>query len=90
MLTFLAIASKRGYVVNSYRDRAVGELGRNEQRRPAIVSVKLHPSVVFDKGHAPTEEQFSGLHDRAHDACFIANSIAQCVKVETMPEMEVE
>jgi organic hydroperoxide reductase OsmC/OhrA len=90
MLTFLAIAAKKKFVVNSYRDHAVGELGRNEQRKPAIVSVTLRPAVVFDTHHAPTPEQFATLHRQAHDSCFIANSIAQCVKVKTEPEMQVE
>ncbi|MBD3314291.1 MAG: OsmC family peroxiredoxin [Chitinivibrionales bacterium] len=90
MLTFLAIASKKGFVVNSYRDHATGVLGRNDQRKPAITNVKLQPSVVFDKEHAPTADQYESLHERAHDTCFISNSIAQCVKVETAPEMSVE
>lgn len=85
MLTFLAIASKKGFVVDTYRDNCYAELGRNEHRKPAVVKAVLAPKVVFSGEKKPTEEDYHKLHDRAHDACFIANSIAQCVKVLVHP-----
>ena len=81
MLTFLAIASKKKYVVTSYTDSAVGALGKNAGGKTAITRVDLKPSVVFAPGHAPGQEAFDQLHNRAHTGCFIANSVASCVKV---------
>lgn len=88
MLTFLAIASKKRYTVDSYRDTPVGILGRNEHRKPAIVKIEMTPYVVFGGEVYPTEEEHAILHERAHENCFIANSIAQCVKLDINPVME--
>lgn len=87
MLTFLAIASKKGYIVESYRDQCAAQLGRNERRKPAVVKAILSPVVEFGAGKKPSQEEYETLHDRAHSACFIANSIAQCVKVTVHPTM---
>jgi len=88
MLTFLALASKKQFVVDSYTDNAMGVLGRNEEHKPAIIKIELAPVVTFSGDHMPTEEEFSALHDRAHTACFIANSIHSCVEVVVKPEMK--
>jgi organic hydroperoxide reductase OsmC/OhrA len=57
MLTFLALASKKGFVVDSYRDDAVGVLGRNPDHKPAITKVELSPKVVFGQGAKPDNEE---------------------------------
>src|SRR5438067_1787003 len=41
MLTFLAIASRTGFVVDGYRDRAVGILDKDSSGRLAIVRATL-------------------------------------------------
>ena len=82
MLTFLALASKKGFVATSYEDPAVGVLGKNNAGKTAITAINLKPVVTFNQSRAPSAEQFSQLHDRAHAGCFIANSIASCVRVE--------
>ncbi|MBN1758870.1 MAG: OsmC family protein [Chitinispirillaceae bacterium] len=81
MLTFLAIASKKKYVVTSYTDNAVGVLGKNAEGKIAITRINLTPAVTFASGKAPDQDTFHLLHDRAHKGCFIANSVASCVKV---------
>ena len=81
MLTFLALASKKGFVVISYSDNAAGVLGKNANGKTAITHIDLKPQAVFASGYAPDEEVFNLLHDRAHKGCFIANSVASCVKV---------
>lgn len=88
MLTFLALCAKRKIVVDSYVDNAWGELGRNEKHRIALTRIELNPVVTFHKDSTVTEELFHSLLDRAHDNCFIANSIAQCVTVVVNPRME--
>jgi organic hydroperoxide reductase OsmC/OhrA len=82
MLTFLAIAAKKQFVVNGYRDQAVGFLEKNAQGKLAVTRVILHPKVTFGGTTPPTPEQIAGLHERAHTECFIANSVTTVVTVE--------
>ncbi|MFN3197995.1 MAG: OsmC family protein [Bradymonadia bacterium] len=81
MLTLLAIASKRGWVVDAYEDDAVGTLGKNDKGRLAVTRIVLRPKVAFS-GEQPSEEQLEWLHTSAHRGCFIANSITTEVVVE--------
>lgn len=89
MLTFLAIASKRKFVVTEYQDNASGELGKNQANKTAISKVLLAPVVTFRKDAAPDQEIFNRMMDQAHRGCFIANSIASCVKVEIEAKMVI-
>lgn len=77
MLTFLAIASKRNYVVVNYQDKATGYLEKNAAGKIAITLVELAPVVVFSGEKLPNQEELEQLHHRAHANCFIANSV-QC------------
>jgi organic hydroperoxide reductase OsmC/OhrA len=83
MLFFLAYAAKRGFVVESYEDRAVGSLGRNASGRTAMVRVALRPRVEWGGERRPSVEELAELHERAHHACYIANSVTAEVVVET-------
>jgi organic hydroperoxide reductase OsmC/OhrA len=74
LLTFLYIASKRGWVIKRYDDRAVGVMTKNERRIPWVSRITLNPKIEFD-GPTPTEDELEELHHQAHDQCFIANSI---------------
>jgi organic hydroperoxide reductase OsmC/OhrA len=82
MLTFLAIAAKKRYVVDGYRDQAVGVLGKDATGNLAMTKVTLRPEVTFSGEKAPGPEELRQLHDRAHHACFIANSVKTEVVVE--------
>jgi organic hydroperoxide reductase OsmC/OhrA len=82
MLTFLAIAAKKRFVVDSYVDQAVGLLDKDAAGRLAIVKVTLHPEVKFGGDRSPTAEELGQLHDQAHHACFIASSVKTAVVVE--------
>ena len=82
MLTFLAIACKRQFTVDSYRDEAVGILGKDQAGRLAMTKVTLRPRVRFGGEKTPTPEELAMMHDQAHHACFIANSVKTDVVVE--------
>ncbi len=82
MLTFLAIACKKRFNVESYHDQAVGVLEKNSSGHLAITRVTLRPEVRFSGGRAPTLEEVRQLHDQAHHACFIASSVKTEVTVE--------
>jgi len=82
MLWFLSIAADAGFVVETYSDEAEGKMARNAQGRLAMTEVVLRPRVAFAAGHGPTPEQHDELHRRAHDACFIANSVKTEVRCQ--------
>jgi len=80
MLSFLAIAQKRGHVVDAYDDDAVGTLAKNGEGRLAITTCVLRPQIVF--ASAVDRATLDALHAEAHHACFIASSVKTDVTVE--------
>lgn len=85
MLTFLAVAAKRGYVVDRYDDAAVGHLEKNAHGKLAITRVQLSPVVAFSGTRLPDAAQLARMHDLAHQECFIANSVLAAVTVAVQP-----
>jgi organic hydroperoxide reductase OsmC/OhrA len=83
MLTFLAIASKKGFVVDDYRDEAVGVLEKNAEGRLAVTRVTLRPRIGFSGDRVPSVEEIERMHESAHRGCFIANSVRTEVTVAT-------
>ncbi len=81
MLTFLALAARRRLEVDEYEDAAVGFLEKNAEGRLAITRVALHPRISFAGGDPP-EREIERLHERAHQQCFIANSVRTEIVVE--------
>jgi organic hydroperoxide reductase OsmC/OhrA len=45
MLTFLYLASKEGFQVDSYDDEAIGAMAKNERGTPWVSSVTLQPRI---------------------------------------------
>lgn len=81
MLTFLALASNKGFVVDRYDDTAVGHLEKNADGTLAVTRVELHPKIVYSGAKQPTQADLDWLHDKAHRGCFIANSVTTEVRV---------
>lgn len=84
MLTFLAIASKKRFTVDAYRDQAVGILGKDQTGRLAMTKVTLRPQVRFGGEKTPTPDELAQMHDQAHHTCFIANSVNTEVVIEPL------
>jgi organic hydroperoxide reductase OsmC/OhrA len=82
MLWFLAIAAKRGFVVDRYEDNPVGTLERNAERRFFMSVVTLRPKITFSGEKQPTGEELEQLHHKAHEECYIANSVKTEVRIE--------
>lgn len=82
MLTFLGIAAKQKYVIDSYVDDAVGVLEEDESGRSSVTKVTLRPKIVFLGTKNPTAKQLDKLHHLAHKNCFIANSVKTEITVE--------
>lgn len=81
MLTFLFMAAMKNLVVDHYADDAVGKLGKNAAGKMALTEVVLRPQITFS-GTQPDAATLDQLHHKAHENCFIANSVSTEVKVE--------
>lgn len=82
LLWFLALAAKKRYLVARYVDDAEGRMARNAEGRLAMTVVTLRPHVRFDGDRRPSQAEFERLHQRAHEECFIANSVKTDVRCE--------
>jgi organic hydroperoxide reductase OsmC/OhrA len=80
MLWFLDLAAQDGHVVEQYVDHAVGHMARRADGRDWVAEVDLCPVVRFTAA-APDATALAALHHRAHESCFIANSVRTEVRV---------
>jgi len=81
MLTYLFVASRQGFQVDSYEDDAVGTMSKNEQGVPWVASITLSPKIAYSGEQRPSAEDERRLHHLAHEQCFISNSIKTEVTV---------
>jgi organic hydroperoxide reductase OsmC/OhrA len=81
MLTFLDIARRAGFVVDSYDDVAEGVMGKDERGKFAVTNVTLNPKITWSGEKQPTAAELHDLHHKSHDLCFIANSFRGEVRV---------
>ena len=81
MLFYLSIAAKRGFVIDQYRDEAVGQMTKVDGKL-AMTVVTLHPDVQYGGDKRPTREQEDAMHHEAHGECFIARSVKTDVRCE--------
>jgi organic hydroperoxide reductase OsmC/OhrA len=82
MLWFLYLAGKAGWCVDSYRDEAAGTMAHNGRGKLAMTRVTLRPCVVFGGEKRPVQADILHLHERAHDECYLANSVTTEVVCE--------
>jgi organic hydroperoxide reductase OsmC/OhrA len=82
MLTFLAIAAKKKFVLDEYVDEAVGHMEKNAEGKLAITRVTLKPRLKFSGDKQPTGEELKDMNHAAHEQCFIANSVKTEVTIE--------
>jgi organic hydroperoxide reductase OsmC/OhrA len=82
MLWFLSIAAKAGYTVDRYSDCAEGVMARNAAGKLAMTQVTLRPQAAFSGDRRPTRGELEALHHRAHEECYIANSVTSDVRCE--------
>ena len=81
MLFFLSIAAQRGFVVDDYRDHAIGTLGKNADGKMAMTTIALRPAIVFS-GKQPSAGELEAIHHASHDKCYVANSLKTDIVVE--------
>jgi len=85
MLTYLYLAYRHGFQVESYRDEAVGMMMENERGARWVGGVTLRPRIRYGGGKAPTAEEEERLHHMAHEGCIIANSVRTEVTIYREP-----
>ena len=85
-LSYLHLAAAAGIVVTAYADRAEGVMELSPAGIGRFKSVVLHPAVTVKAGS--DIERARALHERAHEMCFIANSVN--FPVECEPEIKTE
>ena len=82
MLFFVDFARRAGFVVDSYVDEAEGVLEKRSDGKMWISRVTMHPRVTFSGNEQPIESDIAELHHKAHETCFIANSVTTEVLVD--------
>jgi organic hydroperoxide reductase OsmC/OhrA len=83
MLWFLSFAARKGFVVDRYRDTAIGTLAKDPDGKQAITKVRLRPDIAFSGDKRPSAAELGELHHAAHENCFIANSVKTEITVES-------
>ena len=81
MLFFLDLAAQGGFVVENYEDAACGILGKGGNGAMMVTEVTLNPQAWFSGENQPAEAEIEALHHRAHELCFIANSVTTEVRI---------
>jgi organic hydroperoxide reductase OsmC/OhrA len=72
MLSYLAVCSLKRVVVTGYEDIARGTM-QEERGGGRFTEVMLNPVVTVAQESMVAEA--TALHEKAHDVCFIANSV---------------
>src|SRR5947207_13457582 len=85
MLTFLAIACKKKFVLDEYVDEAVGNLEKNAEGKLAITRVVLRQKTKFSGDKQPTADELKEMKHVAREQCFIATLVKTEVTIEREP-----
>jgi len=83
MLTWLYLASREGFQIDSYIDEAIGIMTPGENKVPWVSSITLNPKIVYGGPKVPTAADEERLHHLAHEQCFIANSVKTQIIVKS-------
>src|SRR5207248_7639002 len=62
MLSFLWVASRRGFVCDSYEDNAIGEMTTSEDGKQWISKITLDPQIVWLGDKVPSSEELAHMH----------------------------
>jgi len=87
LLSYLHLCVRAGIEVVSYVDSCTATLAMKEGRM-RIVSATLRPHVTIRPGAAELFDKAQALHENAHHACFIANSVNFPIACEALTTVE--
>jgi len=82
LMSYLYLCSLEGVVVLGYEDKAEGIMLETEAGGGSFQKVKLKP--VIELADATMIDRAKELHHKAHEICYIANSINFPVEVEAI------
>jgi organic hydroperoxide reductase OsmC/OhrA len=88
MLWYLHLCALAGVVVTAYADDAHGTMIETEDGGGRFTEVVLRPRVTVTD--AAMLEKAGGLHDEAHEKCFIANSVNFTLRLEPVIAAEAD
>jgi organic hydroperoxide reductase OsmC/OhrA len=83
MLWYLHLCADAGVVVMSYEDQAEGTMRETADGGGRFIKVTLRPHAIVKGSIAQAE----ALHQRAHELCFIANSVNFPVEHKSVTEL---
>jgi organic hydroperoxide reductase OsmC/OhrA len=86
MLSYLHLCAVNKVVVVSYEDHPTGEMEERVGGPGAFVRIDLNPSLKITPGN--DVHLAESLHERAHENCFIANSLK--VPVFVQPTISIQ
>ena len=80
MLWFLHLCADSGIIVTEYIDNPTGVMTETENGSGQFKEITLKPAVtITDKKML---DKLDGLHEKAHEFCFISNSVNFPVRLE--------
>lgn len=79
LLTYLALAPRAGVTVLGYEDTPVGTLAIVEKKM-RMAEILLRPRITIAAASDPAAA--TAVVERAHEQCFIGNSISCAVRIE--------
>jgi organic hydroperoxide reductase OsmC/OhrA len=82
LLTFLALAARRGIQVVAYDDEAFGRLALDGRGGGRFEEIVLRPRVILSESSTKFVSDLAALHELAHGLCFLANSCAVPIRIE--------
>lgn len=85
-LWYLHLCAVNNVIVTVYEDRAEGEMKEDKERGGFFTKVVLHPHVTISA--ESDAEKALDLHHRAHELCFVANSVNFPVTCEAVINSE--
>jgi organic hydroperoxide reductase OsmC/OhrA len=88
MMSFLYVASKKKIIVESYEDDSEAVLEKNTNNKMAVTKIYLRPKISFRGEKQPSKEMVDLLHEKAHEECFIANSVLTEIIIKPFDEDE--
>lgn len=82
MLTFLAFAAGKKLEITSYNDKPEGVLTKTAEGKMLMTDVTLRPVIAFKDNKKPDEKTLQELCEKAHQYCFVANSVKTTVHIQ--------
>jgi len=86
MLSYLYVCAMEGIVITAYTDNATGTMIEKESGEGSFKEVSLNP-ICYVADESMVEKAIE-LHHKAHEICYIANSVNFVVKCNPICKVE--